>query len=73
MYLTVSERCITHYNPRVTFLVLLVQLGLDVWRREKRGERLLGHTRSRGRELAHPSEGGNNLAHLLCLAAEDSC
>lgn len=42
-----SGRLKKHYNPRVTFLILLVQVGLDVWRREKRGERLLGHMRKR--------------------------
>lgn len=61
-----------HYNPRVTFLLLLVQAGQDVWRREKMGGRLLGHQEAGKGEFFTLQRVRTTWASLLCKAAEDS-
>lgn len=65
LYLVMSGRPKRHYNPGVTFLILLVQVGLDVWRRERRGGRILGHMRNR--EFLYLLENGNNPGPTVCL------
>lgn len=61
-----------HYNPRVTFLLLLVQAGQDVWRREKRGGRLVGHQEAGEGEFFTLLRVRTTWASLLRKAAEDS-
>lgn len=60
------------YNPRVIFLLLQVQTGWDVWRREKRGGRLLGYQEAGEGEVFTLWRVGTTWVSLLCKAAEDS-